>query len=144
MIGNFWAKRNLYFVFSAPSLPPSVQQTFQRHWAKERVVRKISSQGRVAGMSYICWAKESVATVLASESTVRYREVQGDRGGHTGSLGLRGRRENWSSPKYPRRTLAGKRRAREKKGKSRLGVGLEKDLLRVTCLKMGVIPFQTM
>jgi len=61
----------------------------KRHWAKERVVRKISSPGLVAGMPYLCWAKESVAAVTVSESAVRYREVPGDRGGPTGSLELR-------------------------------------------------------
>jgi len=75
MTGNFWAERNLYFIFSVPL---SVQKTFPRNWTKERFVRNISYPGRLAGMPYLCWAKGSVATVLASESAVCYREVQGD------------------------------------------------------------------
>jgi len=137
MIGSFWAKQNLYFVFAVPLFKKRFRTTGQK-----RVVRKISSPGRVAGMPYLYWAKGSVAAVLASESAVRYREVQSNRGGPTGSLGLRGRRGSRRGPKYPRRTLAGKRRGREKKGRGQLGVGLEKGRLNVACLKMGMIPFR--
>jgi len=35
---------------------------------RERVMRKISSPGRIAGMPYLYWAKGSVAPVLVSES----------------------------------------------------------------------------
>jgi len=85
--------RNLYFVFSA--LP--VQKTFPRHWAKERVVRKILSPGRVVGMPYLSWAKGSIAAVMASKSAVRYWEVLGDRGGPTGSLEPCGKNFGWKT-----------------------------------------------
>jgi len=39
----------------------------RRNLAKERVVR-FTSPGHIAGITYLCWAKGSVALVLASES----------------------------------------------------------------------------
>jgi len=75
--------RNLHFIFSV--LP--LQKTFPRHRAKERVLRKISSPGRVADMPSLLGEGECSA-VMASESAIRYMKVPGDRGGHTGSLEL--------------------------------------------------------
>jgi len=103
---------------------PSCLITFPRHWAKERVVRKTSSPVCVTGMSSLLGEGECSA-VMASEFAVRHREVPGNRGGPTGSLELRGKIGSRRGPKYPRRTLAGKRRGREKRGKGRLGVGLK-------------------
>jgi len=91
-------------------------------------MRKISSSGRKAGMPYLCWAKGSVAPVLASESASSlqgspelprthwklksYAEGEG--------VGERGSRR---CPKYPRRILVGKRWVRREEGKCRLRVG---------------------
>jgi len=83
---QFLGKTKFKFCIFCRRRPPSpFKKRFRatgqkRERERERIVRKISFPDRVAGMSYLCWSKGSVSTDLASESAVRNREVQGDRG----------------------------------------------------------------
>jgi len=89
IIGNFWVETCiLYF------LPYLFKKTFPRHWVKEKVVRKISSLGRISdmpsllGVGVFCGYGERVCISLP--------EVPGDRGGLIGNLELATRKDRLS------------------------------------------------
>jgi len=50
MLGNFEAKRNLYFIFSAPS--PPIQKTFPRHWPASSIVVSLGEELNVIASTF--------------------------------------------------------------------------------------------